>query len=74
MAEARERSEWNRTSQLLALTYNANRDPAKTGPKEARDFHPLYRASPAVKLSKKQSIAALKSIFLDGKIPPELDR
>ena len=40
MKEARERSEWSRTSQLLALTYNMNRDPKKSSATTPDDWNP----------------------------------
>ena len=41
MAEARERSEWSRTSVLLALIANAHRDAKKTRPFKPGDFDPF---------------------------------
>jgi hypothetical protein len=39
---ARERSEWDRASQLLAMQANCNRDPKKSEPFDPVSFHP-YR-------------------------------
>lgn len=44
MVEGRETAAWDRASLLLALTANAHRNPEKTAPFKAWDFHP-YRAS-----------------------------
>ena len=47
MADGRQREAWNHTSQLLAMLFNAHRDPQKTSPAKPADFHPLLeRASP----------------------------
>ena len=43
MAEARERSEWARTSAMLALIANAHRDPKKTRAFKPGDFDPFAR-------------------------------
>ena len=41
MAEARERSEWARTSTLMALIANAHRDAKKIRPFKPTDFDPF---------------------------------
>jgi len=41
MTEARERSEWARTSTLMALIANAHRDAKKTRPFKPTDFDPF---------------------------------
>jgi len=43
MAEAREHSEWARTSTLLALIANAHRDAKKTRAFKPSDFDPFAR-------------------------------
>jgi len=43
MAEARERSDWARTSALLALIANAHRDAKKTRAFKPSDFDPYAR-------------------------------
>ena len=43
MAEARQRSEWARTSTLMALIANAHRDPKKTRAFRPGDFDPFAR-------------------------------
>jgi hypothetical protein len=40
MAEARDRSAWNRTLALLAELFNVNRDPKKTKPIDPMQFFP----------------------------------
>ncbi len=45
MARGRMTEAWNHTSQLLALTYNVNRDPKKTKAATPADFHPLADAA-----------------------------
>ena len=46
MAEARRRDEWDRTSVVLALIFNVNRDPKKVRAASPEDFHPLARGRP----------------------------
>lgn len=43
MAEARRQEAWNHTSTVLAMVYNANRDPKKTRAASPRDFHPFEK-------------------------------
>lgn len=45
MATARERAEWSRTSQLLALTVNMNRDPKRSRAVSPDDFNPYAERS-----------------------------
>ena len=40
MARAKRREDWAHTSALLALIYNANRDPKRTEPAKPQDFDP----------------------------------
>jgi len=64
MAEARTRQEWSRTSSLLALIANVNRDPKKTRPFKPGDFNPLQeRTQPAVKVG----IEVLKQVFINSR-------
>ncbi len=58
MAEARERSDWARTSALLALIANAHRDAKKTRPFKPSDFDPYGRRE-----SKANDIPALRALF-----------
>jgi len=59
MAEAHERSEWSRTSALLALIANAHRDAKKTRPFKPSDFDPYARRGE----SKANDIPALRALF-----------
>lgn len=67
MAEARLESEWDRTSQLLALLANANRDPKKHGPFKASDFHPFRRRAigGGMRITS-ENIGMLKKVFVNG--------
>lgn len=38
--EAAVAERWNHTAALLALLYNANRDPNRSAPRSLKDFHP----------------------------------
>lgn len=40
-AIAKKREQWDHTSFILAMLWNAHRDPKKTKAKHAKDFHPL---------------------------------
>jgi len=67
MAEAREKAAWNHTSALMALTFNMWRDPKKTRPREAADFHPyMARGKEGVPINK-GNIRILKKVFLEGR-------
>jgi len=46
MAEARQRANWDTAAALLAMTFNVNRDPKKSGPAKPADFHPLLTRRP----------------------------
>ncbi len=45
MAEARARNAWGRTSSLMALLANCNRDPKKSRAFRPSDFDPFSRIS-----------------------------
>lgn len=64
MAEARQRDEWARTSSLMALVANANRDPKKHRALKPSDFDPF--AAPE-RTKQKVDVSALKDIFIDGR-------
>ncbi|HNO80463.1 MAG TPA: hypothetical protein PKN33_20640 [Phycisphaerae bacterium] len=49
MAEARTRDEWGRTSSLMALLANCNRDPKKTRAYRPSDFDPFSKTGRSVK-------------------------
>jgi len=66
MAEERERTAWERTAQLLAMTFNMNRGP-KTKPIKPAQFNPFRSRVAAAKksLPKTKDLSVLKSIFVD---------
>ena len=47
MADGAQRSEWSRTSAMMAHLANINRDPKRTRPFKASDFDPFSQASAA---------------------------
>ena len=65
MAEARQRVNWDTTSALLAMTFNVNRDPKKSRPAKASDFHPLLKTKPkrGVPVTA-ENIRILKEVFI----------
>ena len=71
MAEGREEREWARTSALLALVANVNRDTKKRPkPYTPDEFNPYStrnrnrrKGSDAVKLTKEQSVKAVADVF-----------
>jgi len=65
MAEARTRDDWSRTSSIMALIANVNRDPKKTRAFRPRDFDPFAKRTEPLKAD----IGVLKDVFIDGKIP-----
>jgi len=65
MAEARVRDEWSRTSSLMALVANCNRDPKRTRAFRPSDFDPFARTREPVKVG----VEVLKDVFIDGKVP-----
>ncbi|MEX2388190.1 MAG: hypothetical protein WD534_09940 [Phycisphaeraceae bacterium] len=68
MAEAKSRDQWNHTAAVLALIANCHRDPKKTGPFKAEQFHPLAEKPEPVKLKdKNEAFAILKHVFVDLK-------
>ena len=64
MAEGKQRDEWARTSSLMALIANANRDPKKHRAFRPTDFDPFAVTQ---KLKQKVDVSILKEIFIDGK-------
>lgn len=66
MAESRERSEWSRMSQLLALTANVHRDPKRSPPVKPSDCNPFERRDTVINNA---PISVLKDVFLKGRIP-----
>jgi len=64
MAEARQRDEWARTSSLMALIANANRDAKKHRAFRPNDFDPF---SQTPKPKQKVDVSILKDIFIKGR-------
>jgi len=64
MAEARQRDGWARTSSLMALIANTNRDPRKHRAFRPSDFDPF-----AARPKQKVDVSILKDIFIDGRAP-----
>ena len=63
MAEARRREEWGRTSAVMALVANVNRDPKKTRAFKPGDFDPTARSAKAPEMTGDLSI--LRRVFVD---------
>lgn len=70
MADARQRSEWSRTSALMALIANTQRDPKKARAFRPSDFDPFARARSTP--TQKTDIGVLKTVFIDKTIPKEV--
>ncbi len=70
MAEGRKREAWNHTAQLLAMIYNAHREPRSELLEPAR-FHPM---TPRPALPKTKDLSILKLVFVDGKLPGDPGR
>lgn len=73
MSEARERSEWARTSALMALLANAHRDPRKGRAFKPSDFDPFARAN-TTKPVTQADVSVLKDVFINGRMPREAIR
>jgi hypothetical protein len=67
MAEARGRDEWARTSALMALIANVNRDPRKSRPFKPSDFDPYAGKRTEAVVVDKGNIGLLKEAFLRPK-------
>lgn len=63
MTEAREASEWERASWLMALTFNLHRNPKKSQAKKPRDFNPTA----ASKKEKAGTVSELNALLGVGK-------
>jgi hypothetical protein len=59
MSEGRGRSEWQQTASLLAMYFNAHRNP-KDSPLNPKDFDPYAPKPPKVKVG----INALRDLFV----------
>jgi len=68
MAEARLETEWDRTSALLALIANVNRDPRRQRARRPEEFHPYRRRTrgTGVRITRK-NIGLLKRVFIEQK-------
>ncbi len=70
MAEAKAKSDWSRTSALMALLANAHRDPMKTKVFTPADFNPFMdneRKKPVVH-TKTKDLSILKSVFVNNRL------
>jgi hypothetical protein len=67
MAEGRQRVDWSRTSSLMALIANTQRDPKKTRAFRPSDFDPFIQPRPIPKAG----VGVLKTVFIDKTIPKE---
>jgi len=65
MAEAKQRDDWARTSSLMALIANANRDPKKHRAFRPTDFDPFSQTQQP---KQKVDVTILKEVFIDN--PP----
>jgi len=63
MAEAKGRADWGRTSVMLALLANFNRDPKKTRAFKPADFNPYEMEKRTV--GKTKDLSILKTVFVD---------
>jgi hypothetical protein len=66
MALARQRHDWNRTSSLMALIANTQRDPKKHRAFKPSDFNPFSAPSKAMP---KVGVGVLKTVFIDKRLP-----
>jgi len=64
MCEAHMDERWSHTSSLLALIANVNRDPKKTGPFKASDFHPRHHSHRKQPVTETADISVLKDVFI----------
>jgi hypothetical protein len=66
MAEARGRDNWARTSAMLALIANVNRDPKKTPAFSPADFNPFEtkRRGNVLRLPRSEAFSMLKLAFV----------
>ena len=64
MAEARQRDEWSRTSSVMALVANTQRNPKKTRPFRPCDFDPFARAADKRTQVIPAPVSVLKDVFI----------
>lgn len=65
MATARRRDAWDHTANLLAMLYNAHRDPNKGSSLSPADFHPLRPRPEPMKLP----LSVLREVFVPAAKP-----
>jgi len=66
MAEARQRGDWARTSSIMALIANVNRDPKKHRPFTPADFDPFVKAT-VTRIE--ADVSVLRDMFVNGRAP-----
>ncbi|MFI4915584.1 MAG: hypothetical protein ACIAS6_03625 [Phycisphaerales bacterium JB060] len=64
MAEARQHDEWSRTSSVMALVANTQRNPKKTRPFRPSDFDPFARAADKRTQIIPAPVSVLKDVFI----------
>jgi hypothetical protein len=64
MAEARQRDEWSRTSSVMALVANTQRNPKKTRPFRPGDFDPFARTADKRAQVIPAPVSVLKDVFI----------
>ncbi len=62
MVDGQEREAWNHTAELLAMLYNAHRDP-KARTMQPAEFHPSGRKPKPV--AKTKDLSILKQVFVE---------
>lgn len=67
MAEARQRDEWSRTSSVMALVANTQRNPKKTRPFRPSDFDPFARVVDKPAQVIPAPVSVLKDLFVRTK-------
>lgn len=66
MAQGHGQSAWGRTSNLMALIANVNRDPKKGRSFKPEDFNPYSRRSRVIVLTQ-QNFGLLREVFENGR-------
>ena len=67
MAEGRIEESWTHTAEILAMLYNANRDPKRSRPMRASEFNPCVLAKRKRQVLRKGDLAILKDVFVKEK-------
>ena len=62
MLEARQRSDWNHTAQLMAMMVNTAMKAKKTRLFQPREFHPFAKEMPKKRMTKEQTRNTLRSM------------